>query len=292
MKKTKNIPMARRSITAFSVCATLLANMVLAVSSSANVRTMPTEGRNIYRLAVAQERGEAADVLIVGSTYDNRVCVFAQDGTHRWDAAVGGFVFDLATGDLDGDGRDEIVAAGADGVVSVFNATGRKLWTADLQAPVYQVAIARLDGKNPVVLASGVSRELVAFSPKGARLAVAKLDGVGRMMRAGDFDGDGADEVAVLPIRGQAKDVRFMEGSRLKPMPKGQIPIQQKETVRTDRKRKSKVATPKKKSRKRKNSMACSSWTPTASPTSAPSKPASWAKCTSKSSTASKQARK
>ena len=35
------------------------------------------------------------------------------------------------------------------------------------------------------------------------------------MMRAGDFDGDGADEVAVLPIRGQAQDVCFFKGPKL-----------------------------------------------------------------------------
>ena len=44
---------------------------------------------------------------IVGSTYDNRVCAFAASGRHLWDAPVGGFVFDLAAGDLDGDGKDE-----------------------------------------------------------------------------------------------------------------------------------------------------------------------------------------
>ncbi len=32
--------------------------------------------------------------------------------------------------------------------------------------------------------------ELVALSPKGGHLASAKLNGAGRMMRAGDFDGD------------------------------------------------------------------------------------------------------
>lgn len=199
---------------ALSLCLAIL----VSATAKAGVEILPTHGRNVYRLAVAQERGEAADVLIVGSTYDNRVCVFAQDGTHRWDAAVGGFVFDLATGDLDGDGRDEIVAAGADGVVSVFDTTGRKLWTADLQAPVYQVCIAKLDGKTPVVLAGGISREVVAFAADGTKLLGIEVNGAVRMMRAGDFDGDGADEVAVLLIRGQAKDLRYFKGPRLTPL--------------------------------------------------------------------------
>ncbi|MEN9402525.1 MAG: hypothetical protein RL091_1228 [Verrucomicrobiota bacterium] len=184
-----------------SLCAAGLLPTAASVAH-AGVEIIPTHGRNIYRLAVAELDGQAAAKEIVGSPYDNRVCAFAIDGKHLWDAPVGGFVFDLAAGDLDGDGRDEIVAAGADGLVTVFDAAGRKRWTADLQAPVYQVAIARLDGKTPVVLAGGVSRQVVAFAANGRRLTAVDLDGAVRTMQAGDFDGDGKDEIAVVPATG------------------------------------------------------------------------------------------
>jgi hypothetical protein len=175
--------------------------MVVASATFAGVETIPTGGRNIYRLVTAPG-------LIVGSTYDNRVCAFTGAGKHLWDAPTGGFVFDLAA-------RDEIAAAGADGFVYLFGADGKLRWKHDLGAPVFQVAIAKLDGKTPVVLACGVTRELVALSTKGERLAAAKLNGAGRMMCAGDFDGDGAEEVAVLPIRGQAHDACFFKGLKL-----------------------------------------------------------------------------
>jgi len=198
------------------ILAVSLASLGLAVGSvQGGVETVPTQGRNIYRLAVAELGGRPVAREIVGSTYDNRVCAFGPDGAHLWDAPVGGFVFDLATGDLNGDGRDEIVAAGADGLVYVFDAAGRKLWTADLEAPVYQVAIAKLDGKTPVVLAGGVSRQVVAFSAAGAQVAGADTRGLVRMLRAGDFDGDGEDEVAALSIRGQAQEILFFKGAQL-----------------------------------------------------------------------------
>lgn len=179
---------------------------------------MPTDGRNVYRLTAAELDGDTGAKEIIGSTYDNRVCAFTNSGKFVWEVRLSGFVFDLAAGDVDGDGRDEIAAAGADGFVYLLSAKGAVLWKQDLGAPVYQVAIARLDGKSPVVLATGVSREVIAFSPKGERLASAKINGAGRMMRAGDFDGDGADEVAVIPIRGSPQDLTFFKGDKLKPI--------------------------------------------------------------------------
>ncbi len=191
------------------------AGALLANLAWAGVDVIATPGRNLYRLAVGELDGRADAKEIVGATYDGRVCAFLAGGKPLWDAPTGGFIFDLAAGDLDGDGRDEVVAAGADGAVHVFGPDGKLRWKHALGAPVYQVAVAKLDGKSPVVLATGVSRELVAISSTGERLAAAKLNGAGRMMRAGDFDGDGAVEVAVLPIRGQAQDVAFFKGPRL-----------------------------------------------------------------------------
>jgi len=181
----------------------------------AQVEILPTEGRNVYRLAVGRLDAENRRRQIVGATWDQRVCAFSEEGKHRWDAALGGFVFDLAAGELDGDGRDEIAAAAADGFVYLLSADGVLRWRYDLGAPVWQVGIARLDGKTPVVLAGGVSRQVVVLTSEGSQDRSVEVNGAVRLMRAGDFDGDGRDEVAVLPVRGQAQDMLFLEGPSL-----------------------------------------------------------------------------
>ena len=163
----------------------------------AGVEILPTNGRNVYRLAVGRLGGEHQ---IIGSTYDNRVCAFDANGKPQWDAPVGGFVFDLAAGDLDADGRDEIVAACADGKVCVFSAEGKPLWQYDLLAPVYQVAFARLDGETPVVLAGGISRELTVLSAKGTKVLAKEFDGALRLVRAGNFEGGPQDAVVVFTV--------------------------------------------------------------------------------------------
>ncbi|MDP3069984.1 MAG: hypothetical protein Q8N18_06820 [Opitutaceae bacterium] len=194
----------------------LVAYGLMAASTWAGVEIIPTHGRNLYRLAVAELDGNPAAREIVGSTYDNRVCAFADDGTQRWDAAIGGFVFDLAAGDLDGDGRDEIIAASADGSVYVFSPDGKLRWKQDLAAPVWQVAVAKLDGKTPVVLAGGISRQIVVFSADGTKRHHLPVNGAVRILRASDFDGDGADEVAALLVGGFARqDMFFFKGSTL-----------------------------------------------------------------------------
>lgn len=182
---------------------------------SSPVEIIPTPGRNSYRLATAQLDGPTAPLAYIASTYDQVLCAFTDQGQPRWHRPTAGFLFDLATGDIDGDGRDEIAAAGSDGCVYLFGADGTLRWQQALGAPVYQVCFARLESGLPVVLAGGISRRVVAFSATGQSTAQADVDGMIRILRAGDFDGDGRDEVAALVIRGQQQNICFFSGPKL-----------------------------------------------------------------------------
>jgi hypothetical protein len=208
----------------------LIFQTVFSSAAESPVSHFSTGGRNIYRLASAELDGTSDAREILGSTYDDKVCAFGARGEHFWDVVVGGFVFDLVAGDLDGDGIDETLAACADSHVYAIGSDGTLLWKQDLDAPVWQVATARIEGNQRVALAGGINRKVVVFSADGRRLGESRglaINGIVRMMRAGDFDGDGSDEVAVLPVRGQAKDLVFLRVPDLTPR-KERIPFQLK----------------------------------------------------------------
>jgi hypothetical protein len=134
---------------------------------------------------------------------------------------VEGFVFDLATGDFDGDGHDEIAAACADGLVRTFSSEGKSLWTYNLLAPVYQAAFARIDGRTPVVLAGGISRELTVLSTTGTKVFAKKFEGALRVVRAVSAGGGTEDAVMVFTVSHRRPGpIEMFQGPNLSPVPR------------------------------------------------------------------------
>lgn len=173
-----------------------------ATAPTSPVQVIPTGRRNIWRVAAAELDGAREDSEIVGAGYDGRVTAWTGEGKLLRDTARGAFVFDLAARDIDGDGRDEIFAAQADGLVSAYGPDGATRWTVDLRGPVYQVMTARLDGKTWSILAAVVSQEIVVLDASGRRLSSIKQHAAVRLLCAVDFDGDGRDEIVVYNLVG------------------------------------------------------------------------------------------
>lgn len=73
----------------------------------------------------------------------------------RWRHAALETVWDVATGDLDGDGLYEIVAASQDKGVYALSGTGVLLWRFAARAGVYSVEAADLDGDGRAEVAAG-----------------------------------------------------------------------------------------------------------------------------------------
>ncbi|MCK4959629.1 MAG: hypothetical protein KAT00_09510 [Planctomycetes bacterium] len=173
---------------------------------------LPTDGRNIYRLEAADLKGDPENECIVGSTYEGLVCAFTGAGKHLWDAPTGGFCFDLAAGDLDGDGKEEAFAACSDGYLYAFSSEGNLLWKALLDGtPLQSVVVVPQGKETPLIVAGTSSGFLAAFSANGKIINDTVLEHAlpggakgGRLLRScvralatGDFDGDGVHEVCV-----------------------------------------------------------------------------------------------
>ena len=193
----------------------LLFQAIVLVAAESPVTQFSTDGRNIYRLASAELDGASDAREVVGSTYDGRICAFNARGKHLWDVSTAAL---------------SLTWPPAISTETGFARSWRHVPTAMFTR---SIAKARSFGSDLEHLC-GRSRqhELTAdscgssrrnqpqggcFSADGKRLGSNEwaVNGVIRMMRAGDFDGDGKDEVAVLPLRGQAKDLVFLDVPKL-----------------------------------------------------------------------------
>ncbi len=118
-------------------------------------------------------------------------------------------VLSLASGDIDGDGRDEILAGCADRHVYAFDEGGALLWRSACQwGPPTCLAVARLrDGDGLHVLAGMADPSIHGcvrvFDARGACVKTLSRPDImswsipswSKCLRAADLNGDGVDEV-------------------------------------------------------------------------------------------------
>ncbi|ANW96242.1 hypothetical protein AXE80_08100 [Wenyingzhuangia fucanilytica] len=106
---------------------------------------------------------------IVGSSYEGTVVGVSYTGKVLWENKLSGFVnHDVWCGDLDGDDKDEIVVANANGTIYCLNNKGELLWEFKKnEAPMYAVTIVH-NSNGAYVVAGGFDKNLYYLSPKGA----------------------------------------------------------------------------------------------------------------------------
>lgn len=135
---------------------------------------------------------------VVVACLDGTTACFSSTGRPLWTAkGAGGFPFDLAVADLDGDGLDEVLVASGDGTLQAYGPDGRTLWTFARAAPLYQVCVAHDARGQALVLTGGVEQVLYALSARGTVLRELKTEHCIRHLRAGDVLGTGRDAVAL-----------------------------------------------------------------------------------------------
>jgi outer membrane protein assembly factor BamB len=179
-------------------------------------RAVPTRGKTFARVVLADLVGDGGrDLLVVQDERGgpSRVVALAGiDGRPLWERTWPGDVA-VAVGSVDGAAGEEVVAACADSLALLAGADGRVLRRLRLDAPVGEVATARLDADLAAdvvyTMGRGHSDRLAAVSgaswrPLWARTTNPDSGAFGSgfgMVTALDVDGDGLDEVLVTERR-------------------------------------------------------------------------------------------
>ena len=180
-----------------------------------------------FDVATADLDGDGHLDVVVANFNSGDVTLYFGDGTGHFtpppapfpaSIPVGGFPTALAIGDLNQDGFPEIVVAQEKGVTIVYRDVGRHYFTVKIPVPGSPngIAIAQMNNDlfpDVVVgdLSSGIVHVLLntgsTFAPNltvGPAIATGSTFGAAIAgVRAGDLDGDGKTDIAVLVSNGQ-----------------------------------------------------------------------------------------
>ncbi|MBK1875964.1 PQQ-binding-like beta-propeller repeat protein [Pelagicoccus mobilis] len=121
-----------------------------------------THGRGVvsydtgYTVSKVSSAATEEGSYVVASSYEGTLLGIGFDGSTLWENPLSGLMnYDLWTGDLSGDGSDEILAANADGAVYCLDRLGRTLWSFQpSETPMISVCVVK-DRKGSQYIACG-----------------------------------------------------------------------------------------------------------------------------------------
>ena len=158
-------------------------------------------GPAITRLAAASLDGQGTPRSILVGTAAGTLQALNSDGSGRWEMSVPEKINDIASADLDGDGKDDVVIGRQDCKVTVLDPAGKEKWSRTLEfyrRPPYVnvVRTGDLDGDGrPEVIAGGENWRFFAFGADGRPLWNYESVHPSRSGAVADLDGDGKAEV-------------------------------------------------------------------------------------------------
>ena len=180
-------------------------------------------------LRVVDYDNNGNDEVFLGSadltdTYFGVYDFFADRMLFRSPAFPSGRVADLAYGDINGDGKKDLVALTVNGDVAAYDVfTGAKIWSDAPGANAFAVAVADLNGTGGPEIIVATSERIVAYSrdanpsqPYRQIYATAYYT-YSRDFVAGDIDGDGKTDLFLLHSDGAGNEVLQRFNERLEP---------------------------------------------------------------------------
>lgn len=150
------------------------------------------------RLLAALPDGRASYLVVARVTGGVRVPTGGGKTLWTYDAAEGEGIIDMVAGDLESDGRGEVVLLSPGGKVTALGLDGHEIWSEELEEPASSLALVDWDGDpgSLEIAAGGDAGKIAVFDSQGRLLQQwDDMEGQVAALLRTDLDRDGRDEL-------------------------------------------------------------------------------------------------
>lgn len=160
-------------------------------------KSFETQGDALRQVVVGKHGDQS---VLYTSGLEGGVGCYQPDGTHLWSSNTGkpAVLFEINAHDLDGDGRDELLAASGDGFIHCWGADGKRLWKFNPGHKVRFSELAIVPGPKPQIFAGGNDYTLYELDASGNLASKTPIKGMMRSIEAGYFRDKNAPSLFVM----------------------------------------------------------------------------------------------